>query len=80
MQLQARMVSSIPGFKKSAMECKHKLNTLYKQYREDKVANNILGNDRHDCKFYKSLTPKGLGNPYVGFSDSGQSAVNAFYF
>jgi hypothetical protein len=26
------------------------------------------------------LTPKGLGLPYVGFSDSGQAAVNAFYF
>jgi hypothetical protein len=26
------------------------------------------------------LTPKGLGDPYVGFSDSGQAAVNAFYF
>jgi hypothetical protein len=26
------------------------------------------------------LTPKGLGNPYVGFSDSGQAVVNAFYF
>jgi hypothetical protein len=26
------------------------------------------------------LTPKGLGVPYVGFSDSGQAAVNEFYF
>jgi hypothetical protein len=26
------------------------------------------------------LTPKGLGLPYVGFSDSRQAAVNAFYF
>jgi hypothetical protein len=26
------------------------------------------------------LTPKGLGLPYVGFSDSGQAAVNALYF
>jgi hypothetical protein len=26
------------------------------------------------------LTSKGLGLPYVGFSDSGQAAVNAFYF
>jgi hypothetical protein len=26
------------------------------------------------------LTPKGLGFPYVGFIDSGQAAVNAFYF
>jgi hypothetical protein len=27
-----------------------------------------------------ALTPKGLGDPYVGFSNSGQAAVNAFYF
>jgi hypothetical protein len=26
------------------------------------------------------LTPKGMGLPYVGFSDSGQAVVNAFYF
>jgi hypothetical protein len=26
------------------------------------------------------LTPKGPRVPYVGFSDSGQVAVNAFYF
>ena len=53
--LQARMVSSIPKFKRSAMVCKYKFNTLYKQYREDKVANNILGNDCYDYEFYKSL-------------------------
>jgi hypothetical protein len=45
----------IHGFKNSAMACKRKFNTLYMQYREDKVANNILGNDHHDCKFYESL-------------------------
>jgi hypothetical protein len=50
------MVSSIPKFKRLAVVCKCKFNTLYlKQYREDKVANNILGNDCHDCEFYKSL-------------------------
>jgi hypothetical protein len=27
-----------------------------------------------------TLTPKDLGLPYVGFSDSGQAAVNSFYF
>jgi hypothetical protein len=26
------------------------------------------------------LTPKGLGLPYVGFSDFGQAVVNALYF
>jgi hypothetical protein len=37
-----------------------------------------------DHHFIKSmdqvLTPKGPGVPYVGFSDSGQAAVNVFYF
>jgi hypothetical protein len=41
MGLQARMVSSIPGFKRSTVAYKHKFNTLYKQYRKDKLANNI---------------------------------------
>jgi hypothetical protein len=27
-----------------------------------------------------NLTPKGLGLPYVGFSDFGQAAVNAINF
>lgn len=26
------------------------------------------------------LSPKGVGVPYVGFSDFGQADVNAFYF
>jgi hypothetical protein len=35
--------------------------------------------ESHDFK-ETTLTPKGLGVPYVGFSDSGQAAMNAFYF
>jgi hypothetical protein len=34
---------------------KRKFNTLYKQYKEDKIVNNISQNDCHDCKFYESL-------------------------
>jgi hypothetical protein len=49
------MVSSIPRFKKSVVACKRKFNTLYKQYKEDKIANNISGNDHHDCRFFESL-------------------------
>jgi hypothetical protein len=30
--------------------------------------------------YHMFLTPKGLGLPHVGFSDSGQAAVHAFYF
>jgi hypothetical protein len=30
--------------------------------------------------FSGPLIPKGMGLPYVGFSDSGQADVNAFYF
>jgi hypothetical protein len=30
--------------------------------------------------WYWILTPKGPWVPYVEFSDSGQAAVNAFYF
>jgi hypothetical protein len=39
------------------------------------VSSQENGNRRID-----TLTPKGPGVPYVGFSDSGQAAVNAFYF
>jgi hypothetical protein len=33
----------------------------------------------HIPKNNNNLTPKDLGLPYVGFSDYGQAAVNAFY-
>jgi hypothetical protein len=36
--------------------------------------------DRWTVSIPFGLTPKGPGVPYVGFSDSGQAAVNAFYF
>jgi hypothetical protein len=28
---------------------------LFKQYKENKMANEVLGNDYHECKFYDSM-------------------------
>ncbi len=28
---------------------------LFKQYKIDKLANNILGEEKHECKFYESI-------------------------
>ena len=35
--------------------CKKKFNSLYKLYKEDKLANGILGSDCHACKFHDSF-------------------------
>lgn len=53
--LHARMVASVQGFNRTPVACKRKFNSLYKQYKDDRIANNISNNDRHECKFYASL-------------------------
>jgi len=36
--------------------CLHqKFNAIYKQYKDDKIADEISGNDRHECPFYDAL-------------------------
>jgi hypothetical protein len=30
-------------------------NAIYKLYKDDKITNEILGNDRHECPFYDAL-------------------------
>ena len=32
-----------------------KNNTLFKQYKVDKMANNVSGEGHHECKFYGSI-------------------------
>jgi len=49
------MLVSIPGFSKTSIAYKHKFNPIYKQYKEDKIANEISSNDRHECPFYDAL-------------------------
>ncbi len=49
------MSVTILGFSKILISCKQKFNAIYKQYKDDKIANGILGNDRHECPFYDAL-------------------------
>ena len=49
------MIAVIPGLNRTAEGCKKKFNSLYKLYKEDKLANGISGSDRHACKFYDSF-------------------------
>lgn len=49
------MVASVQGFNRTPIACKRKFNSLYKQYKDDKIANNGSDNDRHECKFYACL-------------------------
>jgi len=51
-KLHARLLSQIPTLKKSHVAIKKKFNSLFKAYKEDKLANNVSGESRHDCKYY----------------------------
>lgn len=57
-QLQARMMSAIPGFTRSGLACQRKFNSLIKQHKKD-VLEVKEGKhhtwDRHARKFYDSL-------------------------
>ena len=55
LKLHARLIAVIPGLNRTSEGCKKKFNTLYKLYKEDKLANGISGSDRHACKFYDSF-------------------------
>jgi hypothetical protein len=45
--LHTQMLVSILGFSKTPIACKHKFNPIYKQYKDDKIANEIWSNFRH---------------------------------
>jgi hypothetical protein len=49
------MLAAIPGFFGTAETCQKKYETVFKLYKKDKLANLVLGNSRHECKFYDSL-------------------------
>jgi hypothetical protein len=42
-------------FKDSRIACKQKFNRIYKQYKDEKIANGISGYDCHECLFYDAL-------------------------
>ena len=51
-KLHARLLSQIPTLKKSPVAIKKKFNNLFKAYMEDKLASNVYGESRHECKYY----------------------------
>jgi hypothetical protein len=51
----ARMIVVIPRFSRTTEVCRKKFETFFKQYKEEKFANSIPGNDRHKCKFYDAI-------------------------
>ena len=53
--LYVMMIAAIPRFTKSSKACKKKLNTLFKQYKCNKMANGVSEESRHECKFYDSI-------------------------
>lgn len=54
--LHARMMASVEGFNRTPIACKRKFNSLYKQYKDDKMANNVSdGDHRNECKFHECL-------------------------
>jgi hypothetical protein len=51
-KLHARLLAHILTLKKSPVAIKKKFNNLFKAYKEDKLANNVSGESRHECKYY----------------------------
>jgi hypothetical protein len=49
------MLAPILGFSKTPIAHKWKFNAIYKQYKDDKIVNKVLGNDCHECPFYDGL-------------------------
>ena len=54
-RLHARMVVMLPKFNRSATACRKKHENLFKAHKEDKMANGILGNARHESKFFDAM-------------------------
>lgn len=53
--LHARMMAAVEGFNRTPIACKRKFNSLYKQYKDDKMTNNVSDSDRNEYKFYECL-------------------------
>jgi len=49
------MLATLLGFSRTPITCKQKFNSIYKQYKNDKIANGIFDNDCHECLFYATL-------------------------
>jgi hypothetical protein len=49
------MLATLPSFSRISIVCKWKFNAIHKQYKYDKITNEILDNDHHECPFYDAL-------------------------
>ena len=54
-KLHAKMVMMLPKFNRTAIACRKKFKAIFDAYKEDKMANGISGNNRHESKFYEAL-------------------------
>ncbi len=54
-RLHARLLAMHPKFNRTSMACKKKFTAIFKSYKEDKMANGISGNDRHESKFFEAM-------------------------
>jgi hypothetical protein len=54
-KLHTRMLVSILEFSRISIAYKQEFNAIYKQYKDDKIAIGISGNNYHECPFYDAL-------------------------
>ena len=45
------MIATVPMFTKLSEACKKRFNTLFMQYKCDKMANGVSGESKHESKF-----------------------------
>jgi len=51
----ARMLAMVQNFTRSSITCKKKIPYIFKECKEEKLANGVLGNDRHECWFFIAM-------------------------
>jgi hypothetical protein len=49
------MLVTFLSFSNTPTSYKWQFNAIYKQYKDDKITNGILGNDYYECPFYDAL-------------------------
>ncbi len=54
-KLHTQMLSTFPSCSRAPIACKWKFNAIHKQYKNDKITNEISNNDHHECPFYDAL-------------------------
>ena len=54
-RLHARMVVMLPKFNQTTTAYRKNCENLFKSYKEDKLANEILGNAHHESKFFEVI-------------------------